>query len=163
LVTVSLEELGVGTREKMDQLLEERRRLRDEIATLKVKIDHLETYVSGLERAIVLVGGEAELEKQDVGERPTRRRRSSVKSAVLELLSEQKEVGLSAAEVLEVGASKGIDLDRGSVSSLLSKLKGEGVLTIEGSKYKLAQPTEHVEGFTLRPLGIIGAVKTAAG
>jgi len=133
--------IAVGKREQMEKLLEERSRLRTEIAVLKERLEHLETFLAGLEKGIELLGGAAEMQMQDAAGSSLRRRRSSVKNTVLELLSEQTEFGLTAAEVVEVAGARGVDLDRGSVSSLLSKLKGEGILTIEGSKYRIAQPS----------------------
>ena len=65
--------------------------------------------------------------------------RSSVKTLVLELLGEVKEAGLNAALAVETAGARGTVLDRGSVSSLLSRLKDTGLLTYDGRVYRLKE------------------------
>ena len=71
-----------------------------------------------------------------------RRTRGSVKDTVLGLVQEYAASGVSAFEVVEKARAKGVSLDRGSVSSLLSKLKSAGTLDLrDGNRYVPAKPT----------------------
>lgn len=74
-----------------------------------------------------------------------RARRSGVKSAVLDLLAQVKADGLNAAKAVQMAEARGEQLDRGTVSSLLSRLKGEGIVTYVGGLYRLREhsPDEH--------------------
>jgi hypothetical protein len=63
--------------------------------------------------------------------------RSNVKQAILDLLEKAGETGLNAATAVETAAKAGMTLERGTVSSLLSRLKNEGVVAYDGSVYRL--------------------------
>lgn len=63
--------------------------------------------------------------------------RSNVKQAILDLLEKAGEIGLNAATAVETAAKAGMTLERGTVSSLLSRLKNEGVVAYDGSVYRL--------------------------
>lgn len=63
--------------------------------------------------------------------------KGSVKIRVLELLETQGRSGLNAAKAVELSETSGDALDRGSVSSLLSRLKQDGVVVYDGSNYRL--------------------------
>lgn len=117
--------------EKMKRLLEERRRLEAQIEGLKHEL-------AGLNRAIALISGDAPPEVAVVVAHSSGKRRLGVKDMVLRLLSEHREIGLTANETVEAAARHGVDLDRGSVSSYLSRLKREGVVVLRDSKYRLA-------------------------
>jgi len=65
--------------------------------------------------------------------------RSSVKNEVLTLLAQVKHDGLNAALAVEMAQAKGVELDRGSVSSLLSRLKEQGTLDYDGRVYRLTE------------------------
>jgi hypothetical protein len=69
----------------------------------------------------------------------TRAGRSNVKDAVLSLLQEVGVDGLNAALAVEKAHAKALTLDRGTVSSLLSRLKNEGVLAYDGRLYRLKE------------------------
>ncbi|PVA09243.1 hypothetical protein DC366_15215 [Pelagivirga sediminicola] len=68
--------------------------------------------------------------------------KGSVKTTVLDLLDEVGRSGLNAATAVDLAKEKGIDLERGSVSSLLSRLKTDGIVTYDGSAYRLKKFTE---------------------
>jgi hypothetical protein len=114
----------------MKRLLEERDRLAAEIEALKHRL-------AGLNHAIELLSGEP-IPHASAGDR----RRGNVKSTVLGLMQEFSTNGLSASETVEIAARRGIQLDRASVSSLLSRLKREGTLTYDGAKYRPANKKE---------------------
>ena len=63
--------------------------------------------------------------------------RSNVKQAVLDLLEEAGAAGLNATKAVEMAAQSGRSLERGTVSSLLSRLKNEGVVDYDGAVYRL--------------------------
>ena len=117
------------------------KRLEAEQRRLEEQIKGLSHELAAIKRAIALVRGDAtpdEPAAATAGRKP----RSSVKEAVLELLEEHREVGLSAVEVVECASRRGVTLDRGSVSSYLSRLKREGVLGLYGSKYRFPPKAE---------------------
>lgn len=81
-----------------------------------------------------------------LGEEPTktvvkRAPKGSVKIRVLELLESQGRSGLNAAKAVELSEGNGDALDRGSVSSLLSRLKQDDVVVYDGSNYRLKKYT----------------------
>jgi len=67
--------------------------------------------------------------------------KGSVKVRVLELLESQGRSGLNAAKAVELSEANGDALDRGSVSSLLSRLKQDDVVVYDGSNYRLKKYT----------------------
>lgn len=88
-----------------------------------------------LERILVCFGL---LEHAETGNTTTPRR-NNIKAIVIDLLEEVGCEGLNAAIAVKLGTSKGIDLDRGSVSSLLSRLKRDNAVIYDGRRYTLRQ------------------------
>lgn len=82
--------------------------------------------------------------------------RANVKQTVISLLEEQGDIGLNAAMAVEIASDKGIDLERGSVSSLLSRLKNEGVVEYDGSTYRLIGAKRQMPGM-VHPLRTSGS------
>ncbi len=70
--------------------------------------------------------------------------RSNVKQTVLDLLEKAGDAGLNGAMAVEMAAKAKVTLERGTVSSILSRLKNDGVLTYDGSVYRLAKPKHDV-------------------
>lgn len=83
-----------------------------------------------------------------------RAKRANVKRTVLDLLTAVGEKGLNAAIAVEMAANEGIDLDRGSVSSLLSRLKNEGTVTYDKEVYRLKE--HNTKGGEIHPLRLPG-------
>lgn len=81
--------------------------------------------------------------------------RSNVKQAVLNLL-ERHPAGLNAAMAVELAKEAGTQLERGSVSSLLSRMKNEDVVTYDGSVYRLATQRRTMPG-VVQPIRTSGA------
>jgi hypothetical protein len=98
---------------------------------LKSQIADLQKQLEGVEMTIRVLKGEPE--------RETRATRSNVKAVVLALLEESGANGLNAASAVDAAAKRGEKLERATVSSLLSRLKGEGIATFDGSVYRLKQ------------------------
>jgi hypothetical protein len=114
--------------ERKQRLLHQRDQLLREIEALRNK-------VAGLEMAIALF-------EEDItpsAPQPPQRRRTGMKDTVLDLLNEVGTTGLNGAIAVEMAEKRGIHLDRQSVSSLLSRLKTDGVAVYEDQRYKLKQ------------------------
>lgn len=114
----------------MQKLIEERDRLRSQI-------DALQNQLLGIERAIVLLEGGT---LPSGGQASNKERARNVKDTVLGLLAEAGDVGLSVTRVLEIAQARGVNVERASVSSLLSRLKREGVLDMNDGKYSVQKP-----------------------
>jgi hypothetical protein len=115
--------MGRKMKADLQKLLERRSQL---VTQLKEFQDRL----AELNLAISLLTGESE----EPASEPQRRRRH-VKTTVMELIAGSGQTGVTAAEIVEQARSRGRELDRPSVSSLLSKLKADGVLTFDGERY----------------------------
>lgn len=104
--------------------------LRDQ---LKSKIAELQQQLHGVEMTIRAMRGETAA--------PVRPRapRSNVKNYILTLLDEAGERGLNAARAVEIAETRGDTLERGTVSSLLSRLKSDGVIAYDGQVYRLSK------------------------
>lgn len=114
------------TRKQMKQrLLEDREKLMRQR-------EALDNQILGLERAIALTDNEPLPEK-------TGYKRQPIKATVLDLLEEVGTTGLNAITALELAGNRGQRLERGSVSSLLSRLKGDGIVVYDGDVYRLTR------------------------
>lgn len=140
----------------LEKLEAERQERLARVKALESEVSALMGEVRGIERAMELIRGtspsiasaskQTEISTKDtVGAEDTasvlslvRSPRGFVKDAVLKLVTEHAERGLVAAELVELAAARGIRLDRGSVSSLLSRLKQEGTLDYVDGRYKPA-------------------------
>ena len=113
----------------MKKLIEERDRLLREM-------DAIKNQIAGLERAIQLLDGDL---GQPHSTEDAKAGRSNVKRIVLDLLREVGTTGLNAVTACDIAGRRGTNLDRGSVSSLLSRLKREGTVVYDGDRYKLPE------------------------
>ena len=140
----------LSQRNKVKRLHEERDRLVAEIEAKKHEL-------VGLERAIALLQ-----EGEDSADGLSKRRRTAIKDIVLRLLESHKEAGLTAVEVVEVAKAQGHELERGSVSSLLSRLKKDSVLGLDSgtSKYRLLAATDD-SSLQLTPATAVLGLSTA--
>ncbi len=111
------------TKEMKKRLLEEREKL------LRQR-EALDNEIKGIERAIALVSAE-ESSKTATG------KRTQIKGIVLDLLEDVGTTGLNATDAVELANKKGLTIERASVSSLLSRLKKDGVVVYDGNKYRL--------------------------
>ncbi|TCP43960.1 hypothetical protein [Rhodovulum marinum] len=84
-----------------------------------------------------------------------RAKRANVKRTVLDLLTAVGAGGLNAAIAVDMAAKDGVELERGSVSSLLSRLKNEGTVTYDGEVYRLKEHSNR--GGEVHPLRLPGA------
>ena len=111
------------------KLLDERRKqLKTELAALQARLNEVESLMRAM-------GGEAPAEPV-VGP-PSRARRGDLNNIVLSLYEQAAEAGLSSSECVEKAEKAGTPLKAASVSSLLSRLKADGVLMYDGERYRL--------------------------
>lgn len=133
--------------------------LRDLEARLKREIEALQNQLLGVQQAIKALGGETTPDDVAPGAAvpPRRKPPSPIKDAVLGLLADHKEAGLTVGEVIEMSEARGRSLDRASVSSLLSRLKRENVLTSDQSgKYRIIPPAPAPEPGMGPKLNLVG-------
>jgi len=114
---------------KIQKLLDKRDQLQAELEALRNKI-------IGVELAITLLEGDA---MPAVEQSPTRLPKTSVKPTLIDLLREVGASGLIASTAVEIAAKRGISLDRNTVSSLLSRLKRDGLVDYDGERYRLLE------------------------
>jgi hypothetical protein len=110
------------------------------------EIEALRNKLRGIEASMAALGGDQPIEA-------TRKNRN-VKKTVIGLIVDAGSAGITAIEVVERAALAGRQLDRPSVSSLLSRLKRENVLSFNGERYF---PTSSREMESVPGLKIVGA------
>ena len=101
--------------------------------------DALNNQIEGAKIMLRLLRGEIDAPASETAQ-SHRKRRGNVKETVLDLIMQSAENGLSAVDCVEVARRQlNIELDRASVSSLLSRLKKDDILFYDGIKYRLKQ------------------------
>lgn len=103
----------------LQKLLELRAKWIAEREALNNKIDGLDAAIAHLREGGAAVDEEVH----------HRKGRARLKQAVLDIVMENAKTGITANDVVDRAKALGLEFDRGSVSSLLSRLKREGVLT----------------------------------
>jgi hypothetical protein len=98
------------------------------------EIEALRNKLKGIEASMAALGGDQPIE--------AKRKNRNVKQTVMGLIVDAGSAGITAVEVVERAALAGRQLDRPSVSSLLSRLKREGVLSFNGERYFPASSRE---------------------
>ena len=84
-----------------------------------------------------------ELKRKMIGEPEPRqvstrgRRGTNVKSYLLELLDKRGYLGLTATTAVDIATQEGRELERGTVSSLLSRMKADGIIAYDNVVYRL--------------------------
>ena len=109
-------------------LYERRDKLRIEAEAIRARLDEVDNLIK-------LLGGEGIEPAPAVVE--TRTRRGDLKNLVLNLYEGAGEVGLNAAGCVAVAKDRGVEVQLSSVSSLLSRLKADGILFYDGERYRL--------------------------
>jgi hypothetical protein len=114
------------------------KKLMEERDALKKQIENLQSELKGLERAIRVVSGSDDV-LSPISQVP-RQRTKNVKSLVLTLVTQSGDNGITVAELMDKAEANQVALERASVSSLLSRLKKDGILRInEGRYYDISQ------------------------
>lgn len=117
----------MSTKANLKILHERRDRLRTELEATRARLDEIESLIKAL-------GGETSPSSVTP---EARTRRGDLKTLVLNLYEEAGETGLSSAACVAAAKAKGIEIQPASVSSLLSRLKADGVLFYDGERYRL--------------------------
>jgi hypothetical protein len=116
---------------KLRSLLERR-------AELVAEIEALQNKMLGLDMAIALFDGEDTLPVATGPGIPPARRQTA-EHLLLELLREAGSAGLNAYIVADIAARRGVRVNRSSMSSMLSRMKRDGLLVYEDARYKLKE------------------------
>lgn len=116
----------------------EMQRLREERERLARQIEALQSELRGLDRAIALVSGESVTADPTQGRIKPR----NVKDTVLGLVADAGPKGLTVHQVLDAATKKNVQLERGTVSSLLSRLKRENTLDMKDGAYFVRAPAQ---------------------
>jgi len=118
-------------REEIKRLMEERARLDAQIQDLEHKLHGLKGERAGFDRALKMLGGQ-----ESAADQPIRKERArGVKETVLAAVQNAGSAGLTVSQLLERTEREGVHLERGTVSSLLSRFKREQILDMEDGKY----------------------------
>jgi hypothetical protein len=118
-------------------------KLHETLAGLEAELEALRNKISGVRLAIDVLEGNDE---DDAADDSGRARRGAVKEALYDLLKEAGKTGLNAHSAVEMAKRRGLELDRGTVSSTLSRMKRDGAVDHDGERYRLKgteQPTAH--------------------
>lgn len=122
-------------KEEIKKLEEERSRLDARIAELENNLFSLKGERSGLDRALAILAG-----RETAAETTPRKERArGVKETVLAAVQNAGKDGITVGQLLDRTQREGIHLERGTVSSLLSRFKREGVLEMEDGRYFIPQ------------------------
>lgn len=115
--------------------------LREKLRDIELQISALQGEERALKMAISVVSDEPISSHSDTLSRGTVRKRASpLKDIVLGLIGENAERGLVAIDIVDLAKARGLELDRNSVSSLLSRFKKEGTLQYDGKVYRPLPP-----------------------
>lgn len=117
--------------EQMKKLIEDRDRLAKQIEALTWEL-------KGMDRAIAAMKGEAAAQPESAERKPRSR---NVKETVLTLVQRAGQEGLNVNDLLVAAQRENIHLERGTVSSLLSRFKRENVLDMRDGRYFLLRAT----------------------
>lgn len=116
------------------------------VSDLRGRVEAIQASIDVHEREIDKLRAQKALLIEMLEDRPQvpaaslgRAQKGSVKSTVLQLLAEVGAAGLNANSAVTLADKKGIRLERGSVSSLLSRLKNDGIVTYSDDRYRLPQ------------------------
>lgn len=119
-------------------------RLREELAKVEGQLRELNGRKEGLLLALAVVSDEeiavSPFVVPDVQPQLGRKSRQPIKEVVLRILTERGEEGANAVDIVDLARAQGLELDRNSISSLLSRFKKDGVVQHDGKKYRVPRP-----------------------
>jgi hypothetical protein len=133
--------------DKMQKLYDLREGLTAEIQQRERELDALRNRLKGIDAAIATISG------VEFSNDPKRRNRRNVKKTVMDLIIQAADAGVTANEIVEQASIGGRRFDRPSVSSLLSRLKREGVLSFDGERYHLIRNQASEKPASLKIVG----------
>jgi hypothetical protein len=109
------------------------RRLMGQRDQLLKEVEALKNKIAGLDMAIGLIG-EVPAQHETALSNP---RKVHVSETIVDLLGEAGENGIKPKAAIELAADRGINLNRGSVYSLLNRMTRNGTVVHEEGHYKL--------------------------
>lgn len=126
-----------GNRYVKEKIREDIEKYEKEIDRHEIEIGKLRAKVEALKAIHPDLCAEAASVPVLVPNAKQRIKRGELKSTVLALLEERGSMGLNANLVAEITSQRGFPVDRNSASSLLSKLKDQGVVNYDDKVYRL--------------------------
>lgn len=112
-----------GKRETMKAIKDELERVQTEIQRLRIEEETLKRLLTSLG------------EHEEPSSKTIRRRASNVKPFVLQIMEKAGVTGATSSEVAARVQEKMPNVNRDSVSSILSRLKSDGALVYNGERY----------------------------
>jgi hypothetical protein len=97
------------------------------------EMEALRNKIAGLEIAIKLISDQPEWVSSAIT------KKVGVSATILSLLRESDEAGLKPQAIIELAGRRGIELNRGSVYSLLNRMERAGTVVHEDARYKLRE------------------------
>ena len=116
---------------RLSRLIEQRDRFVNQMEALR-------NQVAGLELAIALLSEEEPTQRRPV-EAASGGESDNVSDLLRVLLQDAGARGINARLAVELAARRGVDLNRSSVSSLLSRMKRDGKLSYQSKRYILKE------------------------
>lgn len=116
-------------------------KLREELARVMGDMRALEGQRDGLLMAIQVVTDQPTT--APATSETVKKRHGPIKDIVLRLLSENAERGLVSLEIVDLAKAQGIELERNSVSSMLSRFKRDNIVEHKDGKYRIPRPFPH--------------------
>lgn len=129
-------------REKMKKLEAVLAQYRVRIEEKEKELSTLRSEMTGVQKAFDTMAGKLDVAFVAGPPRP----RQNVKATVLSALREAGAEGTNASKIVEAAARRNELLQQNTVSSLLSRFKSDGILTFDGSSYRLKESASHSEG-----------------
>jgi hypothetical protein len=131
---VETETMDEHSRTPLQLLLEQRDKLLTDIEALRNKIGGLDIAIKLVSEASVPAVSETSVPAE-----ASRPNRGTVSQTMIDLLRQSGEEGLKPRNVVEMAAYRGINLNRGSVYTLLNRMEHSGVVVHEDAYYKLKE------------------------
>lgn len=121
--------------------------LRDRIAAAEEDIRRKQAELDVLQSILAEMSGKPAPKQPETVKSP----KVNVKKVVIDLLNDAGTSGLNATIAVEMAKAKGIQMERGSVSSTLSRMKAENIITHDGEKYRLPEFDILMNGKNIHP------------
>lgn len=124
---------GKMSQQKLLALQAERARIQGELSKAQGVVDMLTGELRATDRALAIFDGQDISPVENLAKPTPERRagRGTVKDVVLGLVGEHAETGVKTTDIVSFAQARGVELDRNSVASLLSRLTREGVLVYD--------------------------------
>jgi len=115
---------------KMQALQDMREAAAERVRQLERDLERQKFFLAGIDASIQALSGQ-----QDEGQVEASVGRVNVKPYVMDAILEYGEKGITAVEIVEFAAQKGVAIKQPSVSSLLSRMKADNTLKFLNERY----------------------------